>query len=131
MAQKWRVALGCDEAAYEMKQAMIEHVRSLGHEVKDFGTHDAQPVLYPDIAFEVAQAIADFNGDGFPDLVVVNNFNGVKTNLNSYIYWGDVNGIDLEKPTELPTKGASGAIAADLNDDGRKDVVFFNKITES
>ncbi|WP_322528045.1 ribose 5-phosphate isomerase B [Salinicola sp. LHM] len=59
MAQKWRVALGCDEAAYEMKQAMIEHVRSLGHEVKDFGTHDAQPVLYPDIAFEVAQAIAD------------------------------------------------------------------------
>lgn len=59
MAQKWRVALGCDEAAYEMKQAMIEHVRSLGHEVEDFGTHDAQPVLYPDIAFEVAQAIAD------------------------------------------------------------------------
>lgn len=59
MAQKWRVALGCDEAAYEMKQAMIEHVRSLGHEVEDFGTHDAQPVLYPDIAFEVAQAIVD------------------------------------------------------------------------
>ncbi|MCD6008553.1 MAG: ribose 5-phosphate isomerase B [Pseudomonadota bacterium] len=58
MAQKWRVALGCDEAAYEMKQVMIEHVRSLGHEVEDFGTHDAQPVLYPDVAFEVAQAIA-------------------------------------------------------------------------
>jgi len=58
MAQKWRVALGCDEAAYEMKQAMIEHVRSLGHEVEDFGTHDAQPVLYPDIAIKVAEAIA-------------------------------------------------------------------------
>ena len=63
MAQKWRVALGCDEAAYEMKQAMIEHVRSLGHEVEDFGTHDAQPVLYPDIAFKVAQAIADGRSD--------------------------------------------------------------------
>lgn len=59
MAQKWRVALGCDEAAYEMKQALLEHVRSLGHEVEDFGTHDAQPVLYPDVAFEVAQAIAE------------------------------------------------------------------------
>jgi ribose 5-phosphate isomerase B len=58
MAQKWRVALGCDEAAYEMKQAMIEHVRSLGHEVEDFGTHDAQPVLYPDVAIKVAEAIA-------------------------------------------------------------------------
>jgi len=59
MAQKWRVALGCDEAAYEMKQALVEHVRSLGHEVEDFGTHDARPVLYPDVAFEVAQAIAE------------------------------------------------------------------------
>ncbi|KAA0015682.1 ribose 5-phosphate isomerase B [Salinicola corii] len=58
MAKKWRVALGCDEAAYEMKQAMIEHVRALGHEVEDFGTHEAKPVLYPDIAIEVAEAIA-------------------------------------------------------------------------
>ncbi|MFC0268186.1 ribose 5-phosphate isomerase B [Kushneria aurantia] len=54
-----RVALGCDEAAYEMKQVMVEHVRSLGYEVEDFGTHDAEPVLYPDIAFAVAQAIND------------------------------------------------------------------------
>lgn len=59
MAHKWRVALGCDEAAFEMKQALVEHVRSLGHEVEDFGTHDAQPILYPDVAFEVAKAIAD------------------------------------------------------------------------
>ncbi|WP_251976314.1 ribose 5-phosphate isomerase B [Salinicola avicenniae] len=59
MAQTWRVALGCDEAAYEMKQQIIEHVRALGHEVEDFGTHDAQPVLYPDIALAVAEAIAD------------------------------------------------------------------------
>ncbi|NRB57420.1 MAG: RpiB/LacA/LacB family sugar-phosphate isomerase, partial [Salinicola sp.] len=58
MAKQWRVALGCDEAAYEMKQAMIEHVRALGHEVEDFGTHEAKPVLYPDIAIEVAEAIA-------------------------------------------------------------------------
>ncbi|WP_110601270.1 ribose 5-phosphate isomerase B [Salinicola lusitanus] len=59
MAKQWRVALGCDEAAYEMKQAMIEHVRALGHEVEDFGTHEAKPVLYPDIAIEVAEAIAE------------------------------------------------------------------------
>lgn len=59
MAQKWRVALGCDEAAYDMKQALTEHIRSLGYEVEDFGTHDAQPVLYPDVAIEVAQAVAE------------------------------------------------------------------------
>ncbi|OHV09181.1 ribose 5-phosphate isomerase B [Kushneria phosphatilytica] len=55
--KKYRVALGCDEAAYDMKQALIEHVKSLGHEVEDFGTYDAEPVLYPDIAFKVAQSI--------------------------------------------------------------------------
>ncbi|WP_353981104.1 ribose 5-phosphate isomerase B [Salinicola endophyticus] len=59
MAEQWRVAVGCDEAAYEMKQAMIDHVRGLGHEVKDFGTHDGKPILYPDVAFEIAQAIAE------------------------------------------------------------------------
>ncbi|WFF40620.1 ribose 5-phosphate isomerase B [Salinicola endophyticus] len=59
MAEQWRVAVGCDEAAYEMKQAMVEHVRALGHEVEDFGTHDGKPVLYPDVAFEIAQAIAE------------------------------------------------------------------------
>ncbi|WP_438765829.1 ribose 5-phosphate isomerase B [Kushneria sp. TE3] len=56
---KLRVALGCDEAAYDMKQAMVAHVRSLGHEVEDFGTHDAEPVLYPDIAFAAAHAVKD------------------------------------------------------------------------
>ncbi|MCE3028430.1 MULTISPECIES: ribose 5-phosphate isomerase B [unclassified Salinicola] len=59
MAEQWRVAVGCDEAAYEMKQAMIDHVRGLGHEVEDFGTHDGKPILYPDVAFEIAQAIAE------------------------------------------------------------------------
>lgn len=57
--KKHRVALGCDEAAYDMKQALIEHVRALGHDVEDFGTYDAEPVLYPDIALKVAQAIKD------------------------------------------------------------------------
>lgn len=57
--KRLRVALGCDEAAYDMKQAMVEHVRSLGHEVEDFGTYNAEPVLYPDIAFAAAHAVKD------------------------------------------------------------------------
>ncbi|MDV6318138.1 ribose 5-phosphate isomerase B [Chromohalobacter sp. HP20-39] len=59
MAEKWKVALGCDEAAYEMKQALVAHIRSLGYEVEDFGTHDAKPVLYPDVALDVAQAVSE------------------------------------------------------------------------
>lgn len=54
-----KVALGCDEAAYDMKQALVEHVRGLGHEVEDFGTYNAEPVLYPDIAFAAAHAVKE------------------------------------------------------------------------
>ncbi|MDC6726157.1 RpiB/LacA/LacB family sugar-phosphate isomerase, partial [Leclercia adecarboxylata] len=51
-----RVAIGGDEAAYDLKEILIGYIRDLGYEVEDFGTFNAQPVLYPDIAFEVATA---------------------------------------------------------------------------
>src|SRR5688572_16009576 len=35
-----------------------------------------------------AQTIADLNKDGVPDIVIANEFNGTKTELSSYIYWG-------------------------------------------
>ncbi|MGE6607582.1 ribose 5-phosphate isomerase B [Halomonas sp. NPDC076908] len=54
-----RVAIGGDEAAYDLKEILIGYIRDLGYEVEDFGTFNAQPVLYPDIAFEVATAIRE------------------------------------------------------------------------
>jgi ribose 5-phosphate isomerase B len=53
-----KLALGCDEAAYDLKQILKKHLTDAGHEVTDFGTHDAQPVLYPDVAFAVAEQVA-------------------------------------------------------------------------
>ena len=54
-----KVAIGGDEAAYDLKEILIGYIRELGYEVEDFGTFNAQPVLYPDIAFEVATAIKE------------------------------------------------------------------------
>lgn len=54
-----RVAIGGDEAAYDLKEILISYIRELGYKVEDFGTFDARPVLYPDVAFEVATAIKD------------------------------------------------------------------------
>ena len=54
-----KVAIGGDEAAYDLKEILISYIRELGYEAVDFGTFNAQPVLYPDIAFEVAAAIKE------------------------------------------------------------------------
>ena len=57
------IAVGCDEAAFELKQVILEALKADGHEVEDFGTFDAKPVLYPDIAFAAAQSIVDGRND--------------------------------------------------------------------
>ena len=74
----------------------------------------------------LSQTIADLNQDGFPDLVVINSFNGTKTNLNSYIYWGGAKGFNVDRRMELPTLQATGAAVEDLNHDGYPDLVFAN-----
>lgn len=53
-----KLAIGCDEAAYGLKEVVREHLCRAGHQVTDFGTFDAEPVPYPDIGFKVAEAVA-------------------------------------------------------------------------
>jgi len=54
-----RIALGCDEAAYELKEVIKEYLINLGEEVEDFGVYDKKPSLYPDIAVIVAKSIIE------------------------------------------------------------------------
>ena len=53
------VAIGCDHAAYEMKEALKAHLKERGYEVKDFGTDSDVSCDYPDFAKAVAHAVAD------------------------------------------------------------------------
>lgn len=52
------LAIGCDEAACALKEILKQHLAARGVAVQDFGTHDDKPVLYPDVAIEVAQRVA-------------------------------------------------------------------------
>ncbi len=52
------VAIGSDEAGYRLKGLLVDVLKGEGHEVTDFGCHSEDPVDYPDVAFDVAQAIA-------------------------------------------------------------------------
>ena len=53
-----KIAIGSDEAGYELKELVRKYLVDLNHEVEDFGTFDDRPVLYPDIAFAVAEQVA-------------------------------------------------------------------------
>ncbi|MHC4833301.1 MAG: RpiB/LacA/LacB family sugar-phosphate isomerase [Planctomycetota bacterium] len=48
------VVMASDHAGYELKQVLLDHVRGLGHEVVDVGTHSTDPVDYPDYAVKLA-----------------------------------------------------------------------------
>lgn len=53
-----RIAIGCDEAACDFRDAVKALLIKKGYEVEDFGTFNNQPVLYPDIAVAVSEAVA-------------------------------------------------------------------------
>ena len=57
------IAIGCDEAGFELKEVLKRALIEGGHAVEDFGTHDTQPVLYPDIALAAATSIAEGRND--------------------------------------------------------------------
>ena len=52
-----KVAIGSDEAAYDLRETLRDFIESLGHEVEDFGTFNREPVLYPDVAHALATAV--------------------------------------------------------------------------
>jgi ribose 5-phosphate isomerase B len=53
-----KLAIGCDEAGYTLKEALKGHLEVQGHEVVDYGVGQDETVLYPDIAFAVATEVA-------------------------------------------------------------------------
>ncbi len=52
------IAVGSDHAGYPLKEAIVEALRAEGHDPQDFGAFSLEPVDYPDIAREVAEAVA-------------------------------------------------------------------------
>ena len=57
------VLIGCDEAAFELKEIVKKHLQAQGVNVVDYGVHSTDPVDYPDIAVQVAKDIAAKKSD--------------------------------------------------------------------
>lgn len=52
------IAIGCDEAGFGLKEIIKKFVSDQGHEVRDVGVYDENPVLYPDIAVKASSLVA-------------------------------------------------------------------------
>lgn len=58
-----KIAIGCDHGGLEHKNAIKEHLISLGFEVEDFGIYEQVSVDYPDIAVKVCESIVNGNNE--------------------------------------------------------------------
>ncbi|MDD4919324.1 MAG: ribose 5-phosphate isomerase B [Bacteroidales bacterium] len=52
------IALGCDHAAYQLKENIKEYLIGLGYQVRDFGTLGPESVDYPDYGIAVGEAVS-------------------------------------------------------------------------
>lgn len=53
-----KIAIGADHGGFNLKKDIVGLLEELGHEYKDFGTHSADSIDYPDVAIPVAEAVA-------------------------------------------------------------------------
>lgn len=75
-----RIAIGCDHRGLDTKKLIMRLVTEAGHEINDLGTYTTVSVDYPDIAKEVAGAVA--RGDFDQGILVCNTGIGVSMAAN-------------------------------------------------
>jgi ribose 5-phosphate isomerase B len=84
-----KIAIGSDHAGFQYKEQIKEFLRTLGHDVTDFGTDSEEPVDYPLFCRPVALAVArgEFDrgivlgGSGNGEAMTANRVKGVRCAL--------------------------------------------------
>ena len=89
-----RIAIGADHAGFALKQHLLATLRRLGHEIADHGTHNEEPVDYPEICAGVARAVVSgqadrgivLGGSGQGEQIAANKVAGARAALCNDIY---------------------------------------------
>ena len=88
------IAIGSDHAGYEMKLAIIEHLKKRGEQFEDFGCYSNESVDYPEYGKKVAHAVASGEyekgilicGTGIGISITCNKFKGIRCALSHNEY---------------------------------------------
>jgi RpiB/LacA/LacB family sugar-phosphate isomerase len=91
-----KIVIGSDHAGFQLKNAMGDLIRSLGHSVLDVGAFNENPSDYPDYAEAVGHAILDGKaergvlicGSGIGASVAANKLAGIRAGICHDSYSG-------------------------------------------
>ena len=89
-----KIAIGCDENALDLKNALIDVLKAKGSEYKDFGVFTKDPVDYPDVAKSLVVELQKGNfdrgilvcGTGIGMAVCANKFKGIRAAVCHDLY---------------------------------------------
>ena len=89
-----KIAIGADHAGFALKQHLVATLTRLGYQVDDLGTHDSEPVDYPEICANVARAVVDhqadrgivIGGSGQGEQIAANKVPGARAALCNDLY---------------------------------------------
>jgi ribose 5-phosphate isomerase B len=77
-----KIAIGCDHAAFQLKEKLKGYLTSKGHELKDFGCYSEDRADYPDFAHPVAAAVENKEFDF--GLLMCGSGNGINMTANKH-----------------------------------------------
>lgn len=83
MSSNEKLAIGCDHAGYDLKEAIKRHLTDQGFEIEDHGTNSVDSTDYPEYAHAVANSVAD-NNNVRRGILICGSGNGISMSANKH-----------------------------------------------
>lgn len=89
-----KIAVGGDHAGFPLKATVVNALKAMGHEVTDYGTHDENPIDFPDITRTVCDAVLSGKserailvcGTGVGACIAANKIPGIRASVCHDVY---------------------------------------------
>lgn len=107
-----KLAIGSDHNAFHLKEVIKEFLADTEHEVVDYGCYSEDAVDYPDVAFEVSEAVSKGKaergilicGTGIGVCIAANKYPGIRAAMAHDVYSAER--AQLSNNAQILTMGA-------------------------